>query len=138
MSKPHNNECSHFEWCPIYFVTNCMENSCLLHEQSLQWNEITLKRLQNNTQLWKNHIWSSLLLNICCKFLAFQGGVWDASLEMPFHGLKRMRFLLTPLLNANYPMLNEQKFHGMLLCGSGSSISPFESKKCKQSLIFTH
>lgn len=29
-----------------------------MHEQRLQWNAITLKRLQKGTKLWKNHIWT--------------------------------------------------------------------------------
>lgn len=57
---------------------------------------------------------------------------------MPFHGLKRMKFLLTPSSNANYFMLKGQKFHEMLPCDNGISTSPFKLKKCKQSSISTH
>lgn len=54
---------------------------------------------------------------------------------MHFHGLKRMKFLLTPSFNANYLMLRGQKFHGMSPCENGISTSPFKLKKCKQSSI---
>ncbi len=101
----------------------------------MEWD--CLKKVAKKHQANKNPPLVKLVYKQLLQILG-KGEAWDAFVKMYFHGLKRMKFLLTPSFNANYFMLKGQKFQEMLPCENGISTSPFKLKKCRQSSISTH
>jgi hypothetical protein len=104
----------------------------------MHWNAIAWKKQHKGMKRSLNHLWSILFQKSYWRFWAFLIGVWDTSLEMHYHELRKMKNFVTLSSNAIYPMWGRQNGHGMLSYGSGNLASPFDLKKCKQSLISMH
>jgi hypothetical protein len=104
----------------------------------MHWNGIAQRIQHKGMKRSLNHIWSRSFQRSYWKFWAFLIGVYDISLKMHSHELKKMKNLVIPSSNASYPMWRWQNWHGMLSYGSGNLTSSFNLKKCKQSLISMH